>query len=934
MSENQLRIVIFNFLLYNHKIILFHGVILNFLYYIIISPIEAIVEWVFNFVINKISFVGVIGAVLGVSIVINFLALPLYNIADRLQEKERNIAKFLEFRVKKIKKAFKGDEQFMMLSEYYRQNNYHPLYVLRSSLSILIEIPFFIAAYHYLSNNEALKGASFWIFNDLGAPDEFFSLRLGSFVFGIHILPILMTVINFISGAIYTKNATFREKVQLYVVAVIFLVLLYNSPSGLVIYWILNNVFSLFKNIVMKTKKPARIAHFTISVICWLVSLFVLVRQGNLVKKSIIVCFSVFVTFIPVFSEKISAFFLKKLKIDSASCSLLVFSGLGLAFLLGFTLPSSVIATSPVEFSFLGSTKSPVSYICSSFFVFFGFFVFWPCAIYKMFGERVKKVLPGLFFILFVCALANVYLFKYTYGNLSVSFTLENDKVLKNYSLFFMFLPLLVAVVALLLYFIAAKKRRIPILNICILSIVIAETGLGVMKTTYIKKSFAVHAKNHEKNIVESSLSDKIEKIYHLSRNKNNIIVLFLDRAINSYFPKFLDEYPDKKEAFSGFVYFPNTLSFSTHTSLASPAMMGGYEYTPSEINTRKNELLREKHNEAILMLPKIFMDAGYSVTVTDPPWCNYAHEQDLTPFEKYPQMKAYSTFGKYTDLYFKEIGMKGGVVNNDADKVCRKEIRNFIVLQSLYPPLRSTFYRLCTSFDQRDDRNYYNIFSSLYYLDKQTDFTSEINNYLFIDSDTPHEPHNLTSDLLKISEEKVSFEQSHYKVNAAALNQVSKFLNYLKDNGVYDNTRIIIVADHGAGLNTDTFRDFEKPEVPAYYNPLLLFKDFNSNGELKSDYAFMTNADTPFLATKNIVEQGKKLDMNPFTGKKLVQQKKDGVVLYPLSNGEHHADQLLKKSQFTLDEERGWYVKDNIFVPENWTSLLEWKKNNKGENK
>lgn len=147
---------------------------MNFLYCIIISPIETIVDWVFNFILNKIDSAGVIGAVFGVSLAINFLALPLYNIADRLQEKERKIAKALEPRVKKIKKAFKGDEQFMMLSEYYRQNNYHPLYVLRSSLSILIEIPFFIAAYHYLSHNEALRGAGFWIFNDLGSPDNFF----------------------------------------------------------------------------------------------------------------------------------------------------------------------------------------------------------------------------------------------------------------------------------------------------------------------------------------------------------------------------------------------------------------------------------------------------------------------------------------------------------------------------------------------------------------------------------------------------------------------------------------------------------------------------------------------------------------------------------------------------------------------------------------
>ena len=93
---------------------------MNFLYNIIISPIETIVDWVFLFVVNKIDAVGVIGAVLGVSLVINFLALPLYNIADSIQEKERKLAKSMEAGIKRIKKAFKGDEQFMMLQTFYR----------------------------------------------------------------------------------------------------------------------------------------------------------------------------------------------------------------------------------------------------------------------------------------------------------------------------------------------------------------------------------------------------------------------------------------------------------------------------------------------------------------------------------------------------------------------------------------------------------------------------------------------------------------------------------------------------------------------------------------------------------------------------------------------------------------------------------------------
>ena len=221
-----------------------------FLYYILIAPIEMIVEWVFYFFV-KINVWGGFAAVIGVSVVINFLALPLYNIADALQDKERRASRKLEPRLKRIKKAFKGDEQFMMISTYYRQNNYHPLYVLRSSLSILIEIPFFIAAYHFLSNCQLLLGESFWIFKDLGNPDKIFSFKMFDFALTINILPIIMTLINVVSAAIYTRGGTVKEKIQIYVLALIFLVLLYNSPSGLVIYWILNNLFSLAKNILL-----------------------------------------------------------------------------------------------------------------------------------------------------------------------------------------------------------------------------------------------------------------------------------------------------------------------------------------------------------------------------------------------------------------------------------------------------------------------------------------------------------------------------------------------------------------------------------------------------------------------------------------------------------------------------------------------------------
>ena len=84
-------------------------------------------------------------------------------------------------------------------------------------------------------------------------------INLGAF--SVNVLPILMTVINLASALVYTHNMTRRDKMQLYGMAAVFLVLLYDAASGLVLYWTCNNIFSLGKNIVYslleRVQKPA-----------------------------------------------------------------------------------------------------------------------------------------------------------------------------------------------------------------------------------------------------------------------------------------------------------------------------------------------------------------------------------------------------------------------------------------------------------------------------------------------------------------------------------------------------------------------------------------------------------------------------------------------------------------------------------------------------
>lgn len=883
------------------------------LYNILILPIETIVDWVFNFFINKFTSFGIIGAVLGVSLVINFLALPLYNIADALQEKERKVVMKLEPRVSRIKKTFKGNERFMILSTYYRQNDYNPIYVLRSSLSILIEIPFFIAAYHYLSNCEALKGSSFWIFKDLGLPDGL--LSIGNFK--VHILPIIMTLINFISGAIYTKSAPFREKIQLYIVAILFLVLLYTSPSGLVIYWILNNLFSLVKNIVKQMTKPGKVLHILISILLSFITIYFYIDKGALWKCLIFTAFTVMIIFLPFFIKKFTKEFEEteySKKYENVYFFITIMSGIALAILYGYLLPSSVIATSPVEFSYLGTTDSPMTYVWSNLSVYIGFFIVWPIVIFKMFGHKTKEIESISLCILLFISLVNVFVFKANYSNLNSLFEFDNPLSLVQKQVINLISLLVYCLIIFFSYFLFSKKitKQIPFF---LIALCVAEFGLGTLKVISIKNNFKLISSNNENKSLP-----KIEKHYHLSKTGKNVVVIFLDRAVSYFIPKIMDENPEIKKQFQGFTFYENTISFSDFTIQGADPLYGGYEYTQEKMNSKTDVLLRDKHNEALLVMPKLFADAGFESTITDPSWPNYHAKGDLAFSKKYSDINVKELAGKYYSAFKYEKGMEDLPI----DILCKKGCIDFSILQCLPPFIRITFYNYVrrkpgTRFS---GDNFFSQLSNLYFLPQMTAIDSQKNTYTFIENETTHEVYvNLANDYETIAEIQNDNEPLKiYQANVAAIKQIGKYLDYLREMNIYDNTRLIIVSDHGENRG-DKLKNSELDINMIRFSALLLEKDFNSNSEFIINNQFMTNADTISLAIQDLPIS----KVNPFSGQQIRMEKDGGVNIYHCVdlNPEHFRN----AKQFELNLNEAWHVSNNIYQKENWIPLIEWTK-------
>ena len=227
---------------------------MTILYDIIILPLVYLVQAIFSAVYLLCYNPGL--SIIAVSLTVNILCLPLYKRADAVQEAERDKQAAMKPWLSHIREFFSGDERFMIEQAYYREQHYSPLSAVKGSVSLILQIPFLIAAYRYLSTLPVLEGSAFFVIGDLSKPDGL--INIGGL--SINLLPILMTLINFLSSYIYTKGFAFKDKFQLYVIALIFLVFLYPCPSGLVFYWTLNNLFSLLKNVFMKVvKNPGRI---------------------------------------------------------------------------------------------------------------------------------------------------------------------------------------------------------------------------------------------------------------------------------------------------------------------------------------------------------------------------------------------------------------------------------------------------------------------------------------------------------------------------------------------------------------------------------------------------------------------------------------------------------------------------------------------------
>ena len=894
----------------------------DILYTIILYPLVQVIELVF-FLFNKLfDNVGI--ATLGVSLCVTLLCLPLYVVAEGWQETERKIQSRLAPQIARIKGCFKGDEQYMILSTFYRQNHYHPMMALRSSFGLLIQIPFFMAAYSCLSNMEALQGTRFLFIRDMGSPDALFSLG----GFSINVLPIAMTAINCVAGAIYSKGHPVREKVQIYAMAAVFLVLLYNSPAGLVLYWTMNNVFSLVKNIFYKMKNPLKVLYACLCVAVISLVIFILfIYGGSVVLKRRAGASAALLALLPIPLYVKFAGFLLENPLRSLTrnmrfrFAIFALASISLCVFLGLVLPSEMFASSVQEFSDIDSFASPNEFLRFPFWQATGIFIFWSWCVFFLFKEKVQSLLACVFSCMLFCAILNAYAFAGDYGLMDADLKFLDG--FKSQGALFSLVNLLSVFAMCAAVILAFKfKREKIVLALCAISFFVFSVISGVN----ISKISREYAEFEKIAFNTGNGGNSLDAKLHLSKNGKNVIVMMLDRCEAAFFEPILHDFPSLRDSFADFTFYKNALSFNGHTLIGAPPLYGGYDYTPENMNARSQVPLKRKHNESLSLLARVFTEqADFVATLSDLSWANYSYISDMGFLEEFGNDKISGiTLNKRYNSDFKQEFDDGSKGMFSLSQGLERNILWMSVFRTIPAFLRSPIYYRGSWLNANvidGAERFLDWYAPLYYLPQITSFDSERNSFVMMANEATHTGVD-TSALNLIDRSALSYSDSDNYANCAtALLAVGKWLDFLKENDCWENSRIIIVADHGIGDSVADELFGEESEVNGYakdhFYPILLVKQFSSKENvrpLETDMAFMTTADVPFLTLEGIVENPK----NPYTGNPIdTLPKSDGVLV--TTDGISNPDKSRSKYVFTVEKNSWVSVRENIFDPKNW---------------
>lgn len=199
--------------------------------------------WVLKLFYNVTGNYG--WAIILLTTIVRIPFIPLINKSQKSMKKMQD----LQPRMAEVREKHKKDPQRLQkeMMELYKKHKVNPV---GGCLPMLLQIPVFFALYKILMIAIELRGAPFmlWI-KDLSAPDTLFGHIPSSFPliggFAVGPLPIVMGITMIIQQKMTPTSMDPTQNKMMMLMPVVFTFLFLNFASGLVLYWLMNNIFSI-----------------------------------------------------------------------------------------------------------------------------------------------------------------------------------------------------------------------------------------------------------------------------------------------------------------------------------------------------------------------------------------------------------------------------------------------------------------------------------------------------------------------------------------------------------------------------------------------------------------------------------------------------------------------------------------------------------------
>lgn len=190
--------------------------------FIIAKPLSEVMHWIYSFV-QSWGYAIIILTIL--------IKLAFYKLSEKSYRSMAGMRK-LSPRLAKLKETYGDDKQKMgqKTMELYKKEKINPA---AGCLPILVQIPVFISLYWVLLEMVELRQTPFWYLLDLAAPDPFY------------ILPLIMGASMFVQQKLNPPPPDPMQAKIMMSLPFVFTIFFLWFPSGLVLYWVVNNILSI-----------------------------------------------------------------------------------------------------------------------------------------------------------------------------------------------------------------------------------------------------------------------------------------------------------------------------------------------------------------------------------------------------------------------------------------------------------------------------------------------------------------------------------------------------------------------------------------------------------------------------------------------------------------------------------------------------------------